>query len=340
MIKRRALFIGLPLILVVFAYAAWLWRAGPSVATARPEIGMAVQAVYATGTVEPVNWAQVEPLVTARIVDICACEGRQVAADEPLARLDDAEAQAELAALEAQRGFLAAEVSRTRSLLEKRFVSPQIHEQTTSEYQQAVAAVAAAKERLDRYVLRAPIDGMVLRKDGELGEVVGPGDILFWVGRQRPLWIVTEVDEEDIPLVETGQTALIRADAFPGRDLPGTVARVTPKGDPINKSYRVRVTLPDDTPLLIGMTTEVNIVVRETPDAILVPASALDGDRVWLAEDGRAVSRPVESGVVGAEKAEIRAGLAGGEEVISDPPSGLQPGDRIRVSPAEEARTP
>ncbi|MBT6116697.1 MAG: efflux RND transporter periplasmic adaptor subunit [Rhodospirillaceae bacterium] len=333
MTLRHALLIGLALAAGALAYGAYRWHAGPAVAIALPERGPAVQAIYATGTVEPVEWAKVEPLVTARIVEICACEGRAVAVGEELARLDDAEARARLAELEAQRSFLASEVERTRTLLQKRFVSPQLHEQTTSRHQQAVAAVAAAKERLGQYVLRAPLDGTVLRKDGEVGEVVGPGDIVFWIGRLRPLWIVTEVDEEDIPQVALGQRALIRADAFPDRDLPGRVEKVTPKGDPINKSYRVRVALPDDTPLLIGMTTEVNIVVREENDAILVPVTALANGRVWLVEDGRTVARPVELGVIGTEKAEVRAGLSGDESVILDPPPDLRENDRVRPQP-------
>lgn len=337
MTTRHALLIGLALTAGALAYGGYRWHAGPEVATALPERGPAVQAVYATGTVEPVEWAKVEPLVTGRIVEICACEGRSVAAGEELARLDDAEARARLAELEAHSSFLASEVDRTRTLLQKRFVSPQLHEQTTSQHQQSLAAVAAAKERLGHYVLRAPLDGTVLRKDGEIGEVVGPGDIVFWVGRLKPLWIVTEVDEEDIPRVALGQRALIRADAFPGSDLPGTVARVTPKGDPVNKSYRVRVALPDDTPLLIGMTTEVNIVVREEKDALLVPVAALAGDRVWLVEDGRAVARHVEPGVIGARMAEVRAGLDGEEAIILEPPAGLREGDRVRARPPGDA---
>ena len=82
------------------------------------------------------------------------------------------------------------------------------------------------------------------------------------------------MDEEDIPLVTVGQPVLIKADAFPGRILDGTVAEITPKGDPVNKSYRVRIGLPPDTPLMIGMTVESNIVVRREDAALLVPQAA------------------------------------------------------------------
>lgn len=291
--------------------------------------GPAVQAVYATGVIEPVNWAKVTPLVQGRIAELCSCEGQAVKLDTVLARLDDREARARLAELNARESFLANEAERYRELLERRTVSVQAYERATSELLQARAAVQAQNERLDHFILRAPMDGEVLRRDGEIGEIAGPGDVLFWVGMPQPLWIVAEVDEEDIPLVTPDQTVLIKADAFPRRDLPGTVQQITPKGDPISKSYRVRIALPDDTPLMIGMTVEVNIVAEERKDVLLVPVTAVRDGRLFIVENGRAETRAVDVGVVGAEFTEIVSGVDEGELVVADPPRGLSAGAAV-----------
>lgn len=307
----------------------------PTVEVAQATRGPAVQAVYATGVVEPLTWAKVTPNVQAQIVDLCACEGQHVARDAELARLDDAEARAELAELEAREKFLSGETERYRNLLDRGVVSTQSYERTVSELLQVRAAIRAQDERLDRYVLRAPIEGQVLRRDGEIGEIVAPGQVVFWVGRPRPLRIVAEVDEEDIPLVAPDQPVLIDADAFPDRALAGTVAQITPKGDPVNKSYRVRIALPDDTPLLIGMTVAVNIVAREFADAVLVPAGALDGDSLFTLRDGRAVRRAVTVGIRGGERVQILDGIAEGESVIVGPPEGLRDGDRVDPASAD-----
>lgn len=293
--------------------------------------GPAVQAVYATGVVEPVHWAKVTPLVQGRIAELCICEGRAVKKDEELARLDDREAQARLAELRAREAFLTNEAQRYRELLERRAVSVQAYEQVTSELLQARATVQAQNERLDQFILRAPMDGEVLRRDGEIGEIVGPNDVLFWVGKQRPLWVVAEVDEEDIPLVAANQKVLIKGDAFPSRNLPGTVRQITPKGDPVSKSYRVRIALPDDTPLMIGMTTEVNIVAAEKQNVLLVPVTAVRDGRVFIAENGRAIARAVEVGVVGSAFTEIVTGVTEGDLVIVDPPRELADGATINA---------
>lgn len=62
---------------------------------------------------------------------------------------------------------------------------------------------------------------------------------------------------------------------------------ITPKGDSVTKTYRVRLRLPDDTPLKIGMSTDVNIVIRVSRNALLIPSSAIEGNWVALVEGGR-----------------------------------------------------
>lgn len=293
--------------------------------------GTAVEAVYATGVVEPVHWAKVTPLVRGQIVDICRCEGATVQKGAVLAKLDDREAQAQLAELQARERFLAQEVDRYRQLLERSTASQQAYERVASDRAQAAAAIAAARERLGWYTLRAPIDGQVLWRDGEIGEVAEPGRVLFWVGPPKPLWILAEIDEEDIPRVQAGMRALLRADAFAGRTLEGEVRQITPKGDPVNKTYRVYIGLPPDTPLMIGMTAEINVVVRTVENALLAPARALAGGRVFVLREGKVEARAATVGVSGPERVELLSGATEGERLVLDPPAGLRDGARVRA---------
>ena len=83
--------------------------------------------------------------------------------------------------------------------------------------------------KIDSLVLRAPLDGMVLRRDGEVGEIAGPTDVLFWVGPPLPTQVVAEVNEEEINHIRVGQKAFLRSDAFPGQALPASVSQITPK---------------------------------------------------------------------------------------------------------------
>ncbi|MEX2641932.1 MAG: efflux RND transporter periplasmic adaptor subunit [Acetobacterales bacterium] len=326
--RRLAL---LATLLTLAAGVLWYVRdAGiPEVTVVTPIRGKAVHAVYATGVVEPVHWARVTPLVRGRIAEICACEGKRVMRGAFLVRLESGEEEAAYTEVEAEARYLEEELKRQRDLFARKVASAATYERALSTYTKALAALAAARERLEDLQLRAPLDGVVLRQDGEVGEVVEPGQVLFWVGQPEPLWIEAAVDEEDIPLVAAGQRVVIKADAFSDQVLEGTVERITPKGDPLNKSYRVRIALPADSPLLIGMTTEANILVRTVDDALLVPTASLRGNALWVVEGGLARRMDVEVGVRGDDRSQVTAGVDGTTQVIVDPGPDLAAGQRV-----------
>jgi len=326
----RKLFLAL-VIIAVAAAAFYGWRRlHPEVIVVFPETGTAIEAVYATGIVEPKDWAKVSSTITGRIDAFLVNDGDTVEKGQALARLDDREAKAHVRELVARENYWRDELERQKSLQERGVASKATHELAQSEYLQALAATAAGRQRLSDYSLAAPMSGIVLRRDGEPGEVVDKREVLLWVGRSRPLRITADVDEEDIALVEPGQKVLVKADAFPGVILDGMVGLITPKGDPINKSFRVRVDLPDDTPLLIGMTVEINIEIKKVQNALLLDEAALVRDSVFVVENGIVHERRVETGIRGRRNSQILSGLSLGERVVLSPSKTLKDGDRVR----------
>jgi RND family efflux transporter MFP subunit len=327
-------------LLVLVALAAllvagyWLLSRPERVAVAPVVRGDAAEIVYATGVVEPRSWAKVAPLVRERIVELCDCEGERVARGDELARLDDREPQSTLEELVARQRFTLRELDRLRDLASRNVTTLQELERAESEAAQLEALIAGQRTRLESYVLRSPSDGVVLRQDGEVGEIAEPGTVLFWVGQPRPLRIVADVNEEDVPRVAVGQRTLLSADAFPGQALEAWVASITPKGDPVSKTYRVRFDLPEDTPLMIGMTVEVNVVVRVSEDALLAPVGAVADGAVWVVEDGVARRREVTTGIAGTAAVEVTDGIAEGAEVIVPAPEELRDGARVTAEPA------
>jgi RND family efflux transporter MFP subunit len=329
--RRRVLLL---LLLPLAGGGGWLWWSmPPAVAIAMATTGPAVRAVYATGSVEPLHWAKVGPSLRARITEVLVEEGERVREGQPLARLDDREAAHRVEEAEARARFAEEELARIRALVARDIAARASLERAEAEARAVRAAAEAARRRLDDYVVRAPSDGVVLRRDAEVGEVVDTPAALFWVGEPRPLRVTAEVDEEDIAEVREGQEALLRADAFPGRVLRATVVQITPKGDSTRKAYRVRLALPEDTPLLIGMTVEANIVLRRTDEAVLVPPAAVRDGRVFVVRRETVEQRAVEVGVQGPRAVEILRGLARGEAVVLDPPGSLADGQAVRLRP-------
>lgn len=331
--RKGTILLLVALCAAALAGGAALWdRLTPQVTVADVTRGPAVEVVYATGIVEPVLWAKVSPVVTGRIAEILAREGERVQPGQVIARLDDREARARLLELEARERYWREAMNRQRDLSERGIASREVLDKTQSEYLSAQALTSAARQKVQDLTIVAPMTGVVLRQDGEIGEVVEVKNVLYWIGQPKPLRITADVDEEDIARIRAGQTVLIKADAFPGQVLEGKVAEITPKGDPVNKSFRVRVRLPDDSPVMVGMTTEINIVTHEVPDALLLPVAALRDGKVFVAEGDVARLRAVSTGIRGRDSVQITGGLTGGEQVVLDPPAKLADGGRIRVN--------
>lgn len=316
--------------------ALWWVRQGPmAVELATPTRGPAVEAIYATGSVEPTISMPIAPRTAARITQLGADEGAEVRKGQLLVRLDDADLASTVEELAARAAFARAQHERTRSLFEKGFVSQVELDRTRADLDASDAALRRARSQRDYMSLVAPADGTIIRRDGEVGQFIPAGQAIFHLSCCAPLRVTAEVDEEDIPRVHVGQRVVLRADAVPGRVFEGDVKEVTPKGDPVARSYRVRIRLAEPDALRVGMTVDANLIVSERANALLVPTSAVKDGAVWTVVDGRLARRAVKAGVTGSGRTEIVSGLEAQAQVVVDPTGELREGRRARARQAK-----
>ena len=307
-----------------------------SVATMAP----VSEAIYGTGTVEPARWAKVVPLQRRRLVDLCTCEGQTVKAGQVLGRQDDAEERSALNELQISSQQAQRDLDRAEKDRAKNDATQKEYEQRWTQAEEYKSRISAQQVRIDQLVLRAPLDGMVLRRDGGVGDVVGPTDVLFWVGPPLPMQVVAEVNEEEINRIAVGQKAYLRSEAFPGVALRASVSQITPKGDPTRKTFRVYLLLPNDTPLRIGMSVEANIIFREKASAIVVPAEAVSGNAVQIVNNGRIERVPVRVGIRGSRNVEISGDVTRGMAVLSPARPDLADGTLVRAQPNKSVTAP
>lgn len=293
--------------------------------------GPAIQSVYATGTVEGTVMLPLAARNPGRIVELNSDEGRPIIQGEILARLEDQDLRQALEEAKAAEQFARIEHERNLDMIKAGAVSQQSRQRTESEWLAAQARLARAESLAEFMQITAPFNGQVIRRDGEIGEMIAANETIFWVTDSSGLRITAEVDEEDIALVHSEQRVLIRADAFPNRVFESTVQSVTPKGDPIARSYRVRMALDPALPLKIGMTAEVNIVTQERQDALLLKPQTLDGMSVWIAHDGRLLKRTLETGARGEEYIEVLHGLSENDLIVLNPSQSFRENQRVRT---------
>jgi len=325
----------LVLLCIAAAYAYSVLRP-PAVAVVTPHRGPAVQAVYATGTAEPSVMIPISPRGAARLVELKVDEGSVVEKGQLLARLENDDLRRAIDVAEAEERYAKSQLDRQGQLVGSGVAARSAYDRARADWEKATAQRERAEAEARYLDLVAPAAGKIIRRDGEIGQMIAPDKPLLWMSCCAPLRVSAEVDEEDIAQIRRSQEVLIRADAFPGEIFHGTVQSITPKGDPVARTYRVRVALPADTPLMIGMTAETNIVLRKADNALLVPTGVVRQDTVWLAEDGRLSSRRVTLGAKGANEVEILSGLTDNDRIVSDPASGMKAGQAVRPIQAGE----
>jgi RND family efflux transporter MFP subunit len=287
----------------------------PRVETVVPRVMKAVQAVYASGSVEPVLEVPLSPVFTVRILEVHVDEGDTVKKDTLLSRFEFPEFEAQLDELVSREELAKKEFERTRILFDRSATSRELLDQTAT----ALGVATASRKRFEslaiNYSLRAPFDGTILRRDAEAGEIKMTSDILFWIASDDGLRVTAEVDEEDVPLLAPGQPVLLRADAYPEQVFEGHVTQITGRGDSVARTFRVRVGLADTTALKPGMSIEANIIIREEESALMLPHSSVRDGKVLLFQDGLFIPTSVETGIVGRNGIQILTGLPDGYEV-------------------------
>ena len=318
---------------VLWAGAAWLMP--DPVEVVQPRRGPAVEAAYGTGTVEASVMLPIASRNTARLVALDADEGQRVMAGQALARLEAEDLRSSLRAAQAQAEQARLLHARNARLLEIGGIARQEFERSRAALQAASAEVARIQALVEFLTLRAPAAGEIIRRDGEIGQLIPANTPVFWLATDSPLRITAQVDEEDIARVKPGQKVLIRSDAFPDKVFEGLVDAITPMGDPRARAYRVRIALQENTPLVIGMTVETNIILREAPNALLIPASAVDGEAVWVVEDGMLDRRLVTIGARDAAQVEIRSGVDEDDRIVRGPSPELEEGAMVDAEPVE-----
>lgn len=369
--KRRSL-VALGVLVVVGLVGAgfWLQRSDKDEAryrTAKVERGAIVASVSATGTLNPVTSVQVGTQVSGQIKELLVDFNAVVKRGQLIARIDpetftyrvrqaQADAQAARSALaRAQVSEINAkrELQRTQELVKRNFVSPAELDAKQSAYDLAAAEVrtaqatveqreaqlAAAQVDLARTEIRAPVDGVVIKRSVDVGQTVAASlqaPELFVIAKDlRDMQVETSVDEADVGRIRAGQKASFTVDAFPGRHFAGTVSQVRKSASNVQNviTYTVLVTARNaDLALLPGMTANVRIVT-DTREAVLKVANAAlrfrpAGEvapgkerkaqgRVWVLREGKPEPLEVSVGLSDGAYTEVSGeGVTEGLEVI------------------------
>jgi HlyD family secretion protein len=308
-------------------------------------------AVTASGLVRPIDRIELKSKASGEVIDLPIEVGDAISKGSLIAKLDQVEERTALAQARADLDIAQAELElaeknfeRRKQLFSSDVISKEAQDQTEldlavarSEVVRASTGLERAQERMEDTVIQAPVDGIILQKYVEKGQIiasgvsnVGGGTPIADVADMRRVYVEAGVDEIDIGRMEVGQRATVHAEAFPDHVYVGSVVRIAPEA-----RVEQNVTLFDvvievensDTRLKSGMNASVEIVIVDEPDALLIPLAALQQDapdpggsgegaaapRVLVEEAGDFVPREIRTGRTDYRVIEVLGGLAEGD---------------------------
>ena len=207
----------------------------------------------------------------------------------------------------------------------------------------AQARYEDAKSALADAVLAAPIDGTILAKAIEPGELVAPGTVAFTIADVSSVRVKFGVPDTMLSRIEMGATETVTTDAYPGETFAGRVTLISPSADPDSRVFEVQVTIDNaDGRLKVGSVASLALAATATAKLPLVPVSAIvrsprDAKKfaVFVVEkrDGKAYAkaRDVEVADYLGRTVPVKSGVVEGEEIVVQGAKLVSEGEEVEV---------
>lgn len=315
----------------------------------------------AVGTIRAVHETSIGSKLLARVVEIKLLAGQKVKAGEVLVRLDDSDLRAKLqqaraavAAAEAARSQAALDESRYGQLIASRAISQQEFDKARTALRSAEADLQRANETvnevqatLDWATVRSPIDGTVIDKKVDVGDMVTPGQMMLTLFDPKRMQLVASVRESLTRNLQVGQSIGVRLDGL-GKQCSGTVSEIVPEAQSSSRAFQVKVTGPCPTGIYSGMFGRI-LIPLEDEQVLVIPRQAVrmvgQLELVQVIQDAKPIQRAIRTGrtlgdVTGADgqvlrdQVEVLSGLRLDEQVVV--PAGSRPSPPPENCPVPE----
>ncbi len=258
--------------------------------------GNITQTVTASGTINPVALVNVGSQVSGTVVELKADFNDHVKAGQVLLKLDPTifnaqirQSEASLASAQASLRLALANFDRNERLVKQNYISSLQLDQSRRELDVARANIKLSEAQLERSradlnnsVIRAPIDGVIIKRTIDLGQTVAASfstPNLFQIAKDlTKMQIDTNVSEADVGALKQGQAARFVVDAYPDREFDATMRQFRLAATVVQNVVTYNVVLDvenKDELLKPGMTAQVRLVVGNRQNVLRIPTAAL-----------------------------------------------------------------
>jgi RND family efflux transporter MFP subunit len=290
-----------------------------------------------TGTVEAGKIAQLSSPAEGPVTDLYAREGDTVTRGQELLAIGRTEGATSL--VDSLREDLSKEednLQRTRRLVDIGALPGEQLDWELANVTRIRAQLTKAQESIRDYIITAPWAGIVSKMRVREGDVVAPRTLLVEVYDPDSLIVRVSVPEQDAASLAKGMKGQVELDAYPKRSFSAGVARLYPYLDSRTHSRIIELALSETPLLLPGMFARVSLVRETLADAIAIPSNSIlgvpgGGTAVFVAQNGKAARRKIQTGIEIDGRTIISSGLQIGDQLVVAGYETLKDGAALKV---------
>ncbi|MFO7529043.1 MAG: efflux RND transporter periplasmic adaptor subunit [Marinobacter sp.] len=314
-------------------------RPASAVNTMRPERDTVRDVVKAVGNLQALNAVELTTEVSGRVIEINLAAGKKVTTGDLLLRLDDRQARADLAEIEARLADARRQLERASRLRSNNSISQSQVDEMRTAVDVALAQRQAARVRLDNHRITAPFSGVVGLSDISIGAYVTAATAITTLDTTERMELSFSIPERFLGQVTKGQEVRGISPAYPGEPFQGELVELGTRIHELSRSLPVRAVIENaEGRLRPGQFMSATLTLQQR-EALVIPEQAVmirgDEKYVFVAEDGAARRVSVQLGSRMPGMVEVVSGVQPEDEVIVTGQDRLSSGDRIRVLDGE-----
>lgn len=275
--------------------------------------------VEANGTVVANEFVALHPEVSGRITFLDVPEGRFVTKGTIIARINDADLEAQVNKSKVLLDLAQKTVDRYAKLLEVNGINQSDYDAALSTVNGYKADIAYTQALIDKTIIRAPFDGVVGLRLVSAGAFVSPSDVIASLQSTSKLKIDFTLPEQYSGIIKKGNTVTVQADAGNTNAVKAEIVAIEPQVDQNTRNLKVRALL-NNSNINIGAFAKVYINESRDNNAIMVPANAIIpediNNQLIIVKDGKASFVNVKTGLRNANSVEIISGVNPGDTIV------------------------
>ena len=307
-----------------------------SVQLTEPKPGRIDKSFTAQGNFAPINSLTLLSETSGQVQKVLKRKGDKVRAGEVLVQVEANTMSADLATAQANFEKAKRDLGRFENLAAGEAITKRQLEEARLNVKVTEAQLVAARQRVNKTRITAPISGEINEIYIEVGSFLNMGTKLYDIVNVDKLKLKIQVDENQVLLIDKGDKVMVKADVNAAQEYEGTVTAIAAQAtNALKYDVEIEVKNPAKNSLRAGMYGTASFRIAEQRDALLLPRESIVGGiqdpSVYVVENGIARLKKVKAGTVTQDQVEIVEGVKAGEKVVRSGQINLVNGAKVQA---------